>query len=292
MEDPKATAGPDVGTESVTRTPEEDLAALEAKADEQIQAAAKADEPAPAEAGAAPEMSDEDASVARVQAFMRKKGINDPAKIVEMAESLEKRNTQLDQDVRRLSAVGRFPAVGEGMAQGGARDARGSASDGDEDIVIPDNPLDLVMNPAKLKEFAKGLVDLGDRRAQKREEAKTFESLKTRVEAKIAANPEEWQKLRPVMLELSKQDPGADIDTLYDRAQGAYSRHIKGLASELRAELGLGAAADSEKLKGLLGRIRQQPVSSGTGVQVPSILKAGEKEAADILKAINDSDKF
>jgi hypothetical protein len=291
MEDPKATAGPDAGTESVTRTPEEDLAALEAKADEQIQAAAKEDEPKPAEGAPAPE-NDEDASVARVQAFMRKKGINDPAKIVELAESLEKRNTQLDQDVRRLSAVGRFPAAGEGVAQGGARDARGSATDGDEDIVIPDNPLDIVMNPAKLKEFAKGLVDLGDRRAQKREEAKTFESLKARVEAKIAANPEEWQKLRPVMLELSKQDPGADIDTLYDRARGAYSSHIKGLAAELRAELGLGAAADSEKLKGLLGRIRQQPVSQGTGVQVPPVLKPGEKEAADLLKAINDSDKF
>jgi hypothetical protein len=290
MADPKTgTTGPDAGAETVTRTPEEDLAALEAKADEQIQASAKEGEAEPA-AGAAPEM-DEDASVARVQAFMRKKGINDPAKIVEMAESLEKRNTQLDQDVRRLSAVGRFPAAGEGVVQGGAPGARGSATD-DEEIVIPENPLDLVMKPETLKTFAKGLVELGERRAQKREEAKTFESLKARVEAKIAANPEEWQKLRPVMLELSKQDPGADIDTLYDRAKGAYSSHIKSLAGELRAELGLGAGADADKLKGILGRIRQQPVTTGTGVQVPTGLKAGEKEAADLLKAINDSDKF
>jgi hypothetical protein len=150
-------------------TDEEKLAAIEAqKAKDDAAAAGEAGE---GDTGDAGKTVDEDAAVERVQTFMRKKGINDVSKLVDLAENLEKRNTQLDQDVRRLQAAGRLP-LGEGVVQpqpGAGRQV--TTVDDDLDIEVPDNPMELVTDPAKLKTFGKKLVLAGRDLARRENQA-------------------------------------------------------------------------------------------------------------------------
>lgn len=273
-------------------TDEEKLAAIE-KAKGLEDAAAAGGSGDQGGAGADGAAGTEDAEYDRLSSFMRKKGINDVGKLVELAENLEKRNTQLDQDVRRLSAVGRFPAVGEGVVQPGVGRQAVATVDDDLDIEVPDNPLEIMTDPKKLKEFSKKLVLAGRDMARKETQAERYEQAKVRVQTKMAENPQEFAKLRPIMLELSRSNPDADIDQLYGAAKNIYTEDRKGLVNEVKAELGLADQQDP-RLKAVLGRLRQAPVSGGTG---PQVTVAGDAEAkkkgdANFLKAIMDSDKY
>ena len=272
-------------------TDEEKLAAIEkAKADE----AAAAGDAGEGDKGDAGKPEDDDAAVARLSAFMRKKGINDVGKLVEMAENLEKRNTQLDQDVRRLQAVGRIPVAGEGVVQPGAGGRAVATVDDDIEIDVPDNPLELVTDTKKIKEFGKKLVLAGRDMARREIQAEKYEQARVRVQAKIADNPQEFARLRPIMLELSRGNPEADIDQLYSAAKNIYSEDRNALVSEVKADLGLGDPAADARLKGIIGRVRQAPVTGGTGQQVSlgQDSDAKKKGDAQFLKAIMDSDKF
>lgn len=233
---------------------------------------------------------DDDAAVARLQEFMKKKGINDITKVVELAENLEKRNTQLDQDVRRLQAAGRMP-FGEGVVQPqpGAGRQVATIDDGLE-IEVPENPMELVTDPNKLKEFGKKLVLAGRDLARKETQAERFEIAKKRVQAKMADNPQEFARLRPIMLELSRGNPDADIDQLYEAAKGIYTDERKSLVEEVRQGLGV-TGDDAARLKGVVGRLRQAPISGGTGTQV-TVTKDQKQNDANFLKAIMDSDKY
>lgn len=269
-------------------TDEEKLAAIEA---DEAKKGAAAGEAGEGDTGDAGKTVDEDAAVERVQTFMRKKGINDVSKLVDLAENLEKRNTQLDQDVRRLQAAGRLP-LGEGVVQpqpGAGRQV--TTVDDDLDIEVPDNPMELVTDPAKLKTFGKKLVLAGRDLARRENQAERFEAAKSRVQAKMAENPQEFARLRPTMLELSRQYPNADIDQLYEAAKGIYTNDRKALVDEIKADLGV-SGDDAQRIKSVVGRLRQAPISGGTGTQVQPGGKDVKKDEADFLKRIMDSDKY
>jgi hypothetical protein len=104
-------------------------------------------------------------------------------------------------------------------------------------------------------------------------------------------NPEEFVKLRPIMFDLSKANPNADIDQLYDAAKNQYTAERKSLVAEIRAELGL-TGNETEKLKAIVGRVRQAPISGGTGVQVKPGESKSDKDGAELLKAIANADKY
>lgn len=270
-------------------TDEEKLAAIEKGTGSDDAAAAGAGD-AGGGAGADQNVDPEDAAVARLQEFMKKKGINDITKVVELAENLEKRNTQLDQDVRRLQAAGRMP-FGEGVVQPQPGAGRQVATvDDDLDIQVPDNPMELVTDPNKLKEFGKKLVLAGRDLALRQSQAERFNAAKVRVQAKMAENPQEFARLRPIMLELSRGNPDADIDQLYEAAKGIYTEDRKSLVQEIRQDLGV-SGDDAARLKGVVGRLRQAPISGGTGQQVV-VTKDVKKDDANFLKAIMDSDKY
>jgi hypothetical protein len=268
------------------RFPEDELSAIEKKFDDDK---LKADETARA-AGAvepAPEV-DEDASVAKLSEFMKKKGINDVGKLVDIAAEFESKNTKLAQEVARLSAAQRNPA-GQGGVQPEGFQGRPVATV-DDDIVLPDNPISLVTDPAALKNFVRQLDARAEARIVQREQARTFGDIQARVQAKMDQNPEEFIKLRPIMFDLSKANPQADIDQLYDAAKNQYTTERKSLVAEIKAELGL-TGAESEKLKAIVGRVRQAPISGGTGVQVKPAEKS-DKDGAELLKAIANADKY
>jgi N-acetylglucosamine kinase-like BadF-type ATPase len=160
----------------------------------------------------------------------------------------------------------------------------------DDDIVLPDNPISLVTDPAALKNFVRQLDARAEARIVQREQARTFGDIQARVQAKMDQNPEEFIKLRPIMFDLSKANPQADIDQLYDAAKNQYTTERKSLVAEIKAELGL-TGAESEKLKAIVGRVRQAPISGGTGVQVKPAEKS-DKDGAELLKAIANADKY
>lgn len=270
------------------RFPEDELADIEAKADADRKL--KADEAAKAaDAGEpAPEV-DEDTSVAKLSEFMKKKGINDVGKLVDITAGYESENTKLRQEVARLSAVQRSPA-GAGGVQPGGLPGRAVATV-DDDIVLPENPIELVTNPEALKKLVKQLDDRAEARVIRREQERIFGDIAARVQAKMDANPEEFIRLRPIMFDLSKANPNADIDQLYDMAKVQYANERKSLVAEIKAELGL-TGADTEKLKAIIGRVRQAPISGGTGVQVKSGESSNDEAGAELLKAIANADKY
>jgi len=290
MADVKAGAVPDPATDQEpkgVRFPEDELADIERKADEEAKLKAGAPAGATGDGGTSDDVDDE-ASVAKLQEFMKKKGINDIGKLVDIASDFESSNTKLRQEVARLSAVQRFPA-GPGVVQpeGYGR----QVATVDDNIVLPDNPIELVTNPETLKKFVQGLKQSIREDQARAEQARTFGSIQARVQAKLEANPEEFNRLRPAMLELSRQDPNADIDQLYDRAKIQYSAERKALVAEIRAELGL-TGNETERLKGIVNRVRQAPISGGTGVQVDPKLKGADKDGQELLKAIANADKY
>jgi hypothetical protein len=286
MTEPKpGEKAPETGKEPTgIKFPEDELAEIERKADDK--AGKKADGSPATGAGTPSEEMDEDASVTKLSEYMKKKGINDIGKLVDLAADLESKNTRLVQENTRLSAIPRGPGVVQ--PEGFAR----PVTTVDDDIEVPDNPIELVTKPGKLKEFAKKLIDYGEQKARKREEARNLGDAAAQVQAKMEANPEEFQKLKPIMLEFARSNPGANIDQIYNAAKEQYGTDRKALVAEIRAELGL-TGADTEKIKGIVNRIRQAPITSGTGTQVTTVAqKAADKEAKDLLTAIANSDKF
>jgi hypothetical protein len=266
--------------------PEDQLADIEQKYDADKLKADEATKPA-GDGGASPE-ADEDASVTKLSDFMRKKGINDVGKLVDIAAEYESKNTKLAQEVARLSAVQRYPA-GQGGIQSEGQGRQMVTVD--DDIVLPENPISLVTEPGALSKLVKQLDERQDRRNAQREQARTYGDIQARVQAKMDQNPEEFIKLRPMMLDLSKANHQADIDQLYDAAKTQYTKERQSLVAEIKAELGL-TGAESEKLKAIVGRVRQAPISGGTGVQVKPGESKPDKEGAELLKAIANADKY
>lgn len=278
-----ATADPTKGV----RFPEDELADIEARAVASDKL--KADEAAKAAGGGEPAPEgDEDASVAKLSDFMRKKGVNDVGKLVDITAGYESENTKLRQEVARLSAVQRYPAGTGGVQAEGAGRPLATV---DDDIVLPDNPISLVTEPGALNKLVKQLDERQDRRNAAREQARSFGDVAARVQAKMDANPEEFVRLRPIMFDLSKANPTADIDQLYDAAKTQYMGERKALVAEIKAELGL-TGAESEKLKAIVGRVRQAPISGGTGVQIKPGDTRADKDGAELLKAIANADKY
>lgn len=270
-------------------TDEEKLAAIEAqKAKDDAAAAGDAGDKSGADDRQ--KVDDEDASVERLQSFMKKKGINDISKLVDLAENLEKRNTLLDQDVRRLQAAGRI-SLGEGVTQPPPAAGRQVVTiDDDIDIDVPENPMELITDRNTLKDFSKKLVKAGRDMARRETQQERFEAARARVQAKMAENPDEFERLRPIMLNLSRSYPNADIDQLYGAAKEIHERDRKALVEEVKANLGV-TGDDAARLRSVVGRLRQAPITSGTGNQV-TVTKDSKKDDAAFLKAIMDSDKF
>jgi hypothetical protein len=274
------------------RFPEDELTDIEKKADEKA-AQTKQGEADQAGKDGEGAQDDDDASVAKLQSFMQKKGVNDISKLVDHFTDLEKKNTLLSQDVQRLSAVTRFPAgePGAGYAPPGGRDVKPPA-----EVELPENAIDLVTKPGALKSFVASIkASVRDEVRQEYEQgrqAETVQGLKERVARKMAEDPDKFQSLRPTMYELSFQHPYADIDELYSLAEKAVEAKEAALVKKIESRLGLDKG-DAAKLKGVVTRLRTAPISGGTGKQVDLPKQTDvEKSNAELLKAIANADKF
>lgn len=282
-----------MGDGAVERTPEEKLEELEAGAKG---SEGGSDGEGGTEDGGGSGIVDDEASVEKVRQFMMKKGINDFGKLVDTMSDLESRNTKLDQDVRRLSAVQRFDAGGEGSVQGAGL-GRGPAgiSDDELEIELPENLIDLVTNKETLLKFAKGLVNLGETRQAKREQARDLTAAQIEVQKKMQENPEEFLELRPYMLDIARLDPSLKISQLYELAKQRRESNTNSILERVKKELGITGTAtgpDAERIKALSSRLRTTKISSGTGTQVvrPE-LSDEQRESKELLEAIRTADR-
>ncbi len=241
--------------------------------------------------------SDEDASVTKLKEFMAKKGWNDLSQVVDWASELESKHTKLVQDLERLKAVS--PGQTSGWApQGLPVTPPGVVTPPPSPAqpvgaAIPEDPLEILTDRDKLGQFVQGLRESIKQelfgQLEQAEYAKTYQTLYQKVQQKAQENPQRFNELRPVMLELSYQMPSADFDQLWAQAEQVVEGRKKAVLEELKKELGL-SGVDGEKLKGFLSRVRTTPVTSGSGnVQMTS---QEEKDKLELLKAIANADRF
>jgi len=239
---------------------------------------------------------EEDASVTKLKEFMAKKGWNDLSQVVDWASELESKHTKLVQDLERLKAVlpGQtlgwapqgLPVTPPGVAMPTPPPAQPVGTP------IPDDPLEILIDKEKLGQFVQGLREsikqelIGQ--LEQVEYAKTYQTLYQKVQQRAKENPQKFNELRPVMLELSYQMPDADFDQLWQQAEQVVEGRKKAVLEELKKELGL-AGVDGEKLKGLLSRVRTTPVSTSNNVQMTP---QEEKERMDLLRAIANADRI
>lgn len=284
MADPTTDGKPPVtdGEPKGVRFPEDELADIEKKADEA--AAGKQDGAGEADGGdedAARKA--EDASVEKLQAFMVKKGIKDIGALVDLAADLESKNTRLSQDVQRLSVGATFQPAADA---GGAHTVRQGE---DEDIVLPDNPIELVTSKDKLKEFVLNLRKSVRADIERDKQRERVNGVLAEVAKKREADPEKFDRLKPTMIELAGRYPNANLDQLYSMAEKAKDSDEAILIEKVKKALGLDGT-DTAKLKSVLGRVRTAPISGGSGQQV-TIKTDEQRDKDDLLKAIMDSDK-
>lgn len=281
---PLATGGEPTGV----RFPEDELAEIEKKADEKAKASEQeGDEKAGGDTGGAPD--DDDASVAKLQSFMQKKGISDIGKLVDQMADLESKNTKLSQDVQRLSAATAAPA-GE---PGGFSTARAlpRIPVKDEDIPLPENLIELVTDRNKLQTLLKSVRQAARDEYEQGRQVDDYATAKAQVDRKQAENPERFDELRPTMLELTVKYPKANIDQLWTMAEEKQAAKEKALTDRIKASLGLDSI-DTAKLKDIVKRSRVAPISSGTGRQVIPVERDEEKAKSDLLTAIANADNF
>ena len=163
------------------------------------------------------------------------------------------------------------------------------------EVELPENAIDLVTKPGALKSFVTNLEakirnDIRLEYEQGRQ-AESFQSVQAKVAAKAALDPEKFAALRPTMYELSLSNPNVtDIDEIYAMAEKRVEEKESALVKRIESRLGLDKG-DTDKLKGVITRLRTAPVSAGTGKQV-DVTKTNTQKAEDMLKAIANADKF
>jgi hypothetical protein len=281
---PLATGGEPGGV----RFPEDELADIERKADEAAKVSEQdGGEKTGDEVKETPD--DDDASVAKLQSFMQKKGIKDIVALVDLTADLESKNTKLGQDVQRLSAVTQAP-LGEPGGFSTSR-VRPQLPEKDEDIPLPENLIELVTDRGKLQTLMKSVKKMARDEYEQGRQAEEVDSHREEVARKQAENPEKFEELRPTMFELAGKFPTLRIDQLYAMAEKRVVDKDKALIDKFKTALGLDNV-DTAKLKDVLKRARVAPISSGTGRQVDIPESEKKKADAELLTAIANADKY
>lgn len=247
-----------------------------------------ADQQSGSAGGGSPSEGTEDASVKKLHDFMKKKGITDVGELVNLAERQEKDNTFLRQDVQRLTEANRYAP--QPAAQPAAQ------PEGDIEIELPENPMELVMNKDKLKGFVTNLRSTlkKELRAEIVRESSDNQKreMQLQVQEKMQEDPAKFRKLRPIMISLSQEAPGANIHQLYSMAEKEYEAQRKARLDEFKEDLGIETDVDLEQLKKIAGRVRPNAgaVSAGTGSQVN--VGAQSQEDKQLIDAIMNADKY
>jgi len=235
------------------------------------------------EAGQAPLTEPLDlATIPEFQEVARKKGFKSAADIVEALKSLEQQNTKLSQELRVSKLQATLPAS-RPMAGPEPQPARRSPR--------PTDPYELVQSPEKfnkfLDEYDAAVEERVVNRIRKEENDKEYDKAYRQANALMAKDPEKFEKLRPIMHQLSLQDPNANLEELYAKAETKRKEDIEELRKEVFGDI------DPDRLKVIAAKAKPANISGASGGGQQATAGTGNKTAEQLIKeAILGSDKL
>lgn len=218
-----------------------------------------------------------DTGTQSLETFLKEKGLRTADDLVNYARNIEKKNTELGNKNRLYEVASMFPSP-QAVAPA-ARTQR-------KPIPKVDDPTELFTDRDKLGSF---LTDYSDAvrtntRADIEEEQarESYAKLWQQAVQKASENPEEFQRLRPRMLELSRTQAfsHASLDDLYARAKQEEAENWQRGIEQIKQALFPGV--DLSQLTAALPKARSGQISTagGTGERLSRPMTREEAEKA------------
>lgn len=218
---------------------------------------------------------------AETQEYLKGKGFKSADELVKSHESLEKKQTDLTRDARLNRLGGPYvpaPAV-----------ERPAGSLTREKIEIPDDPSELLYDKEKFKTFLDNYGNQVEARTLEKVDAHLGQQEEQRILAEynslLSEDPDKFEKLRPMMFQLSKRYPNAAMQDLYAEADVHYQKQKKEASSELLKDV-FGPDVDASKIKTLVSKMKPATISSssGGGQEIPVTVSSTVRERAKTVK--------
>jgi hypothetical protein len=209
-----------------------------------------------------------------------KKGYKSAADIVEDLKRLEQQNTKLSQELRVANLRTTLPPPRP----------MSSLQPSSQPMPSVEDPYELVQDKTKFNTFMQATGKQWKeqlRQEIRQEEAdKEYAKAYNKAQALIAKDPEKFERLRPIMHQMSLAEPNADLDDLYARAEARRKEDIEEFRKEAFGDI------DLDRLKVVAAKAKPAGISgaSGGGQQAGG---TGGKTSEQIIKeAILGSDKL
>jgi hypothetical protein len=209
-----------------------------------------------------------------------KKGYKTAADIVEDLKRLEQQNTKLSQELRVANLRATLPPprpVGSPQAPF-------------QPPVSVEDPYELVQDKVKFNAFMqttrKQIKDEVKQEIRQEETDKEYNKAYNKAQALIAKDPEKFERLRPIMHQMSLAEPNADLDDLYARAEVKRQADIDELRKEVLGDI------DPDRLKVLAAKARPASISGASGGGQHTGGTGGKTPEQIIKEAILGSDKL
>lgn len=234
----------------------------------------------PGEAGQAPDTEPLDLTkIPELHDVAVKKGYKTAADIVDDLKRLEQQNTKLSQELRVANMRATLPPP---RPMGGPEPTRRSPR--------PTDPYELVQDPAKfnkfLDEYDAAIEERVYNRVHKEATDKEYDAAYRKAQALIAKDPEKFERLRPIMHQMSLSEPNADLDDLYARAEVKRQADIQELRKEVLGDI------DPDRLKVIAAKARPAGISGASGGGQQTGATGGKTPEQIIKEAILGSDKL
>ena len=216
-----------------------------------------------------------------LKAIMVKKGWKDLDEVTTALENLEKKNTELSQDVRIQSMAPAF--IPERP-----RDPMPEIKHPE----MPDDPANMTKDElaTHLKERDVATKTEIAYEYDQIEKAKEYKRSYSEMHALARENPEEFERLRPTMRDLSYQHPHATLPQLRDAARLEEEKRINRDADTM-FEKTFGKDVDRDKLKVLISKARPASLSTSAGGGQGAVVDENKKKAdAEAIKNILGAD--
>jgi len=209
-----------------------------------------------------------------------KKGYKSAADIVNALEGLEQQNTRLSQELRVSKLQATLPPPR----------AAGSPQPSFQPPVSVEDPYELVQDKVKFNAFMqttrKQIKEEVKQEIRQESTDKEYDMAYRKAQALIAKDPEKFERLRPIMHQMSLSEPNADLDDLYARAEIKRQADIAEIRKEAFGDI------DMDRLKVIAAKAKPAGISgaSGGGQRAAG---TGSKTAEQLIKeAILGSDKL
>jgi len=233
-----------------------------------------------AEAGQVPDTGPLDlTTIPELREVAVRKGYKSAAEIVEDLKRLEQQNTKLSQELRVANMRATLPPP---RPMAGPEPTRRSPR--------PTDPYELVQDPAKfnkfLDEYDAAIEERVYNRVHKESTDKEYDMAYRKAQALIAKDPEKFERLRPIMHQMSLSEPNADLDDLYARAETKRKEDIEELRKEAFGDI------DMDRLKVIAAKAKPAGISGASGGGQQAAGTGGKTPEQIIKEAILGSTKL